>query len=189
VVVNGVASQYVIIMTTVRAFTPATNQLVVHNLALGGARANSGTAAINYSDTTNAGLGTLMSRITGQWGITADALVVCCGHNDAYQGVAASAIATGLSTMRGYMSSTAAMLMVGPKVSGTDDVTQFFPFISAAYGLADSLNVPLWDWNDHTDTRTSFAADGLVGADGFHPTFPFQAGIGFTLANLIGETS
>lgn len=188
IVVSGVTAAYVIILTTPRAFTPGDKNLVVHNLALGGSGANSGTATINWSDTTGTGLGTLAQRITGQWGITLDALVICCGHNDVFQGTATASILAGMTAMRGYFSATAAMWMIGPKVSGTLDAP-FFDFIGGMYGLSDSLAMPMFDWNDHTNGRASFSSDGLVGGDGFHPTFSMQAGTGLTLANIIGESA
>lgn len=171
-----------------RCWNPSLNQIHIHNLSLGGARANSGVNQQNWSNTTtsgNVGLGYLVPLIMAAAGITPDAVLICIGNNDAFSGVASTTIATGLQNMVNYYSSTSPTLLLHPMMVPGTNQTIFDGLCAAFFTQADTTNCPSFDWNYYSNFLASYVADGQAGADGIHPTFTHQNLVATWLAQQI----
>lgn len=152
---------------------PNVKQLYVHNLSIGGARANSGTNDQNWSSTAStvpAGLGFTHIGGFNLLGFTVTLLLCILGNNDLYQSVAPATVITGLTTVRNYYPNAHFSYAHPPMVPGTNQ-TNFDDFNSRVFTLMDSLDASFLDWNDLVGTTTGFTADGQAGADNMHPTW------------------
>lgn len=172
----------------IRVYRTSVKQLYVHNMAIGGARANSGTNGQNWNSvqtTAPTGLGYTAPLTITAAGITPDFVVCCLGNNDAFQSVAAATALTGLTNEHGYYPSIPWIFMHPPMVPGTTQ--SIYDALGAGFydTIADTLDVAYFDWNDWVNTTTSFVADGLAGASNTHPTFAHQKAVGLKLAQLI----
>ena len=183
VTTNGVCG-----LGAIRCWNTNVDQIHVHNLALGGSKANtSGTSGLNWSDTTTlTGLGSSQQLMMTASGITMDLMVLCVGNNDVVSSTAAATIVTGIQNIRNYWSSVPCIIVRPPRVSSSSD-TIFQALQTGALQLADTLDVPLADWNSLANTTTSYSADGAAGGDGVHPIDAEEWRVGSWLANLVSR--
>jgi len=185
--INATASQAVYIFGT-RIWNPSVSQIHVHNLAIGGARANSGGNGQNWSSTASTGtvgLGYTSTTMLTTAGITTpDLVVIFIGSNDIFQSVTPSSVITGMTTMRNYYPNSPTVFVRSLPVTGTN-ATTFATFCGLNYSLADTLDCPLFDWNDWDSGITNYSGDALVGADTVHPIVAEQVGVASHLAGLV----
>lgn len=171
-----------------RCWTPALNQIHVHNLALGGARANGGGGQQNWSSTsTNAplGLGFMAPAMLTAAGITLDAIVIEAGDNDIFSGGEdAPTTITGLSNMHGYWSAVPTVLLRPYALPGTVDATAD-ALAAAMMTLAESIDAIFASWDEVVGRKATALADGFLGADNLHETFPHQVLIAAYLADVL----
>lgn len=179
-------------ITGTRVYTPATKALHIHNMSVGGSRANGGTGSaiannLNWASISSSpayGLGWIMPNTLAAAGISLDFLLVSAGGNDANQAATVASTMTGLDGMFGYYPSVPGMLINAHKVSTVTDVVQN-QFSAGKYQHTDSLNKSMFNWDDWVGGLAGAAADGLIGADGTHPNSAMQVEIGKQIANLI----
>jgi hypothetical protein len=160
-------------------------RLYVHNLALGGSRANSnpGSVAANWSDTTASGTwgrGAVAPAVMTAAVVTPDLTVMSLGGNDAGASVAAATILTGIQNVLGYWSGPK-ILAHCYKVSGTSD-TIWDAFTGSLYTQCDASGIAMLDWDDMVGRQAQTVTDSMVGTDGIHPTVAHQKMVGRMIA-------
>jgi hypothetical protein len=176
-----------------RCSIPSVNQIHCHNLSLGGSRANSGAANINWSSqqsTAPEGLGFVVASLISAAGLAVDDLTVICGNNDIFQGTDETTTIAGIHTMGTtfFPAGTPWSMVHAPMVHGDTHGATFDLLGGKFFTQADADDVPFLDWNNFVNTEASYTADGQAGADGIHPTFPHQLMIGNWIADcLIGH--
>lgn len=165
---------------------PGVKSLYVHNLGLGGSRANSGANTQNWSSTAStvpAGLGFTHIGGFNLLGYTPSLVICCVANNDLYNAVTPATTLTGVNNIRAYYPSVPFAYMHPPMVPGTDP-TNFATFNSSVFNTMDTLDASFLDWNDLVGTTTGFTADGQAGPDGTHPIWGHAQMIGRLWAGL-----
>jgi hypothetical protein len=175
----------------VRVYNPGQKQLHVHNLAVGGAHANSGALGQSLSSTnvTNpVGLGAAVQGVLTAGAITPDFIVACIGNNDVGSGAGVTPAATilqGLINIHNFWPTIPIIFMHPPQVPGSDS-TIFAAFTSGIYtSVADVIDCPTFDWNDWDQGVTNYVGSGMTGADGIHPNFSEEMGVARHIAGLL----
>lgn len=170
---------------------PGVKSLYVHNLALGGSRANSGNNDQNWSSvasTAPAGLGFTHVGGFNLLGFTV-ALVLCCvGNNDVFQTIAPATVITGIANIRAYWSTAPFAFLHPPMVPGTN-TTNFDTFCTSIFTQIDAMTASSYlDWNDLVGGTAGFTADGQAGPDGVHPIWGHAMMIGRLWAGLFAKS-
>ncbi len=188
ITINGVASNYVFIYGW-RCWAPnITPQIQVHNMAIGGARANTANVpGLNWSDVTTGSGGGLGFSAPATWaaaGITPDIGIICIGGNDEYFSTSAAQTMQGIRNMRGYLpAGTPIVIIHSFMVSGANQSLQN-DYGTAFFALADELDCLYIDWNEWVGDSAGYAADG-AGADGTHPLRSEQYGFGRHVGSIM----
>lgn len=187
--INGTAAISVYIYGW-RFWDPNVKSIHLHNLGIGGAKANtSGTNGLNWSSTQSTapqGLGWSGPQMLTQAGITPDVVCICAGNNDLFAGTTPANTITGLTNMRNYYSTTPCFFIHPPMVTGTNQ-TNFDDFSGRIITMCDTLDTMYFDWDDWDGRLTGYNADGLAGADGIHPIFAEQAAVGRHVCLLLTQ--
>lgn len=142
--------------------------IAVDNICQGGSRAASGTTAQNWTDLTVAP-GPYINR-KQMWetlGVTPDLVVAALGANDILNGDTAANAVNGLNTIRGWYPNSDFMLLHTGAFSGAT-IPVFDQYSALKYALADTLDVPMFDFRykmGDSDEANSF---GILGADNAH---------------------
>jgi len=177
----------VLIVTGGRCYDPTVKRLHCHVLAVGGARANGGTNNINFSSTSNVstyGMGWVLPQTLAAFGVTPDLLALSIGANDAAAASPAATAATGIDNMFGY-SSTSPGFLIGSYMVGGTNPGLWDQYINMRVARADARGIPFFDWDGYVGRLAGATADGLIGADGTHPTVAHMRGVGLHLGDLL----
>lgn len=110
------------------------------------------------------------------------------GLNDIFvNGASDATIGTALTTIRNrYPSSDFLLHLENEYAPAYVTGPRLATFQAAMYALADTLDVPLYDWRDRVGTYANGAANGVYGDNIAHITSATQANIGAALATIIG---
>lgn len=186
--VDLVAGKNAIIVAT-RVYDPTVKALHIHNLSLGGSRANGGTADLNWSSTASVfgspyGLGWIMPNLLTAAGITPDFLVVSLGGNDLANAETTATTLAGIATIQGYYPGVPLILIHAHKINTVTDLAQN-QLGAGFYQSADALGAAMFNWDDYVGGLAAATANGLIGADSVHPLQAAQKMLGKQLANLI----
>lgn len=165
--------------------------LKVHNLALGGAEAGNSTYTQNWTDTSGNVLAIATSRkaMLTAASITPDIVLILLGGNDmqsqsTYSPKGPNAIA-GMQTIAGWWPNACNILFNTYGV-GTDTPEALWEqLLAAKYTLADTLNVPLIDWQDRAGQYSVANTNGLLGADSIHPKYSALSDWGKSFGELL----
>lgn len=100
------------------------------------------------------------------------------------------AIQTAITTIRNRYPLSDCILHLEPEFSTAyATAPRQLSFQKAIYALADTLDVPLYDWRDRVGTFTNGAANGVYGDQEIHLTGATEADVGSALAMIIGGGS
>lgn len=162
----------------------ANSGLCIHNIGYGGARLNSGTNAVNWSDysavTTmaNSRLALLPSGIS--------VVFIEGGANDAGVGVAAATALQGVGNLlgRSQLAGATPVDVLSWHAAGTSD-NLWNTYGQAWYADAASRGAVLVDWNDRIQGQSTGVTDGVLGPDNTHPTYALNQGLGKSVADAL----
>lgn len=134
---------------------------------------------------------TTMSGQSAYIGRDPSAVHIPLGLNDLYvQNRTDSQITADLTTIRNrYPNSDAIVHLEHEYAPAYVSSVRLATFQTAMYGLADTLDVPLYDWRDRVGTYANGAANGVYGDNIAHLTSATEANIGAALATIIGGGS
>lgn len=101
----------------------------------------------------------------------------------------AATIAAAIQTLVGYFAGAEVYLHAQLQPNTTLGVTQaeWEEYVAALYALADTLDVPLFDWHHRSGGITTALANGAMSSDGLHPTAAWQYEQGRALALQLGS--
>jgi hypothetical protein len=180
------------LLTGFRWWTSGLNQIHIHNLSFGGAKANNTglDASVDWSNKTSTnpvGLGLTATQMISVSGLSFDIAGVCIGSNDMASGNKnAAMIVTGIQNMIGYAPGAAPYLVHEITIGGTD-ATLAATNGANFFTLADQYDCPMFDWENYVNGLSSYVADGQAGADGLHPIFGHQNLIGTWIAHTLAQ--
>jgi lysophospholipase L1-like esterase len=191
IVITGTAAHTGIFVAT-RVYTPAVKQVYIHNLSIGGSTANTGTGTaldVNWSSQSNSGTygaGWVIENLISASTITPDAVVISLGGNDSFLGTTAATIITGLQNILAWsaVSGVPVYLIHAHHISGESDAV-YNLLSKAKLELCDSAGLAMFNWDDWVGGLATATADGLIGADGTHPTAVLQTMAGTNFAGLL----
>lgn len=131
---------------------------------------------------------TTMSAQSINIGRDPSAVHVALGLNDLYLHARTdSQITADLTTLRNrYPTSDAIVHLEHEYAPAYVSSVRLATFQTAMYGLADTLDVPLYDWRDRVGTYANGAANGVYGDNIAHLTSATESNIGAALATIVG---
>lgn len=162
-----------------------TSGIAMSNLAFGGAGAVFGGALSSWTDTS------IYYNLPGcRFGMLAasvgdpDFVFLELGSNDINNGVTASTIMAAHSTLRAKYPNAGTALFHGWDIPSDPHAADFDGYTGAKYQLADTLDIPLIDWNDRIGGQAVADAGGALGPDHTHPTAGTGVAFGHAMAQL-----
>lgn len=128
---------------------------------------------------------------TLQLGSDPDCVHICLGGNDVMQDHATPAtIAANITTIRNYFPNSDCILHLENEPSPTlASASEELAFQKGMYQLADTLDVPLYDWRDRAGSYTTAFNNGVMQDYQAHMTPGMYADLGASLAWIIGGGS
>lgn len=112
------------------------------------------------------------------------------GGNDMLNGLTVANTTAAITTLRNLYPGSDAILHLFHNVSTTLQAQSVQDsFAAAFYQLADTLDIPLFDWRDRVGTYAQAQANGIMGDYQVHLKGSGYAMIGSLLAEVIGESA
>ncbi|MDB5177238.1 MAG: fibronectin, type [Candidatus Saccharibacteria bacterium] len=146
----------------------ATSGLRIHNFAKFGQ-----SAAGLYADNSFVSVrSTMVAQVSDP-----DVIHLMLGANDLNNGNTGSSTITALQNIRNLYPNADIILYAQPQMPGIVEAT-WASFVTQLYGLADTMGCPLVDIYRRWGNNASNVANGLVGADGYHPNATAEADLG-----------
>lgn len=143
-----------------------------------------------YSGLTNAAIlsANTTSAQTVQIGRDPDCVHIALGANDiAALGASDAAIIAAITTIRGHFTSSDCILHLPHEMSTTlISAARAAAYQASMYKLADTLDVPLYDWRDRIGSFAAGQANGSYGDNLAHLTPATEADLGSQLGWIIG---
>lgn len=147
----------------------------VHNVALTGTDASFGGATKNWSDLTAGGLLAVRLAMLAAVPVVPHLWIYCMGTNDLIDGNTPAQVIAGARTTIGQLpgapgtaGQTSDLILMPPWSGAGVAVATQQSMAGQFYALADSLDVPAFDWYDQVQGQAGGFANGMIGADGLH---------------------
>jgi hypothetical protein len=127
---------------------------------------------------------------TLQLGTDPDCVHIALGGNDLKNSVTPDTIATAITTIRNLYPASDCILHLENEMSTTlVSSANEIAFQQRMYQLADTLDVPLYDWRDRAGTFATAYANGVMQDNQAHMTPGMYADLGASLAWIVGGGS
>lgn len=128
--------------------------------------------------------------ITGQTvriGREPSCIHIALGVNDMLGGASMATLTAAITTIRNRYPNSDCILHLEPEMaySFVPQATQQ-AYWQAMYTLADTLDLPLYDWRDRVGTYAQGQASGVYGDQNVHLTGATQSSLGASLAQVVG---
>lgn len=189
VLISATAAQTVIVYGF-RGWDPAVKSIHLHNIAYGGATANTpATPGKNFSSTQTTlgaqGLGWVLPNLLTAFGITPDIQLIGLGSNDINASTSPANTITGLQTVKGYNSTVPTMFIHSPQFPGSN-LSNFEDYSGRWFTMLDGFDCPGFDW-EYWDGRVANYVSEMSGTDGIHPSFDEMAGVARHIALVLTQ--
>lgn len=157
--------------------------LVLHNLGYGGARLNSGTNAVNWSD--YSAVTTMASARMAMLPSGVTVAMMEGGANDIAVGTAPATAVAGVGNIlaRSQLAGAVPVEILSWCQSGTA-AAAWAAFCTAMWADTAARGGHILDWNDRVQGQAGAQADGVLGPDNTHPTYALSGGLGKSASDL-----